>query len=74
MSSASSHDLRAATSRSDAIVVWFSMFPTEARCFAITPSIAAAFFWYPANEPIRAAISADLRYARPVISAVIAAA
>ena len=66
--------MRAAPSRSAGTVVGSSMFPTAARCFAITPSIAAAFCWYPANEPIRAAISADLRYARPVISAVIAAA
>ena len=36
--------------------------------------IAPAFGRYPANGPIREAISADLRYARPVISAVIAAA
>ena len=37
------------------------MFPTAARCLAITPIIAAAFFWYPSNGPIRFAISADLR-------------
>ena len=40
----------------------------------MTPVIAAAFGRYPANGPMRFATSADLRYARPVMSAVIAAA
>ncbi len=34
---------RAALSRSEGTVSAFAMLPTEARCFAITPSIAAAF-------------------------------
>ena len=50
------------------------MFPTAARCIIITFSIGALFGAWPAKAPMRAAISADLRYARPVISAVIAAA
>ncbi len=41
--SASSHALRAAVSRSVGIVWGAAMLPTAARCFAITPIIAAAF-------------------------------
>ena len=50
------------------------MLPTAARCLRITRSMASAFFRYSSNGPIRLAISADLRYARPVMIAVIAAA
>ena len=52
----------------------WSMLPTAARCFAITPTMAARFSAYPTCGPIRWATSADLRYARPVMRAVIAAA
>ena len=51
-----------------------SMLATAARCLRITRSIASAFFGYSSNGPMRPAISADLRYARPVMIAVIAAA
>ena len=37
------------------------MFPTAARCIDMTPIIAPAFGWWPANGPMRPAISADLR-------------
>jgi hypothetical protein len=42
-SSASSHAFRQAVSRSLGTDSVCSMFPTAARCFAITPIIAAAF-------------------------------
>ena len=60
-SSASSHAWRAAASRSSGTDVEWSMLPTAARCFAITPIIAAAFGRYPSNGPMRFATSADLR-------------
>ncbi len=50
------------------------MLATAARCFSITPSIGPRFFSNSSNGPMRAAIAADWRYARPVMSAVIAAA
>ena len=50
------------------------MLPTAARCLRITRSIASAFLPYSSNGPTRPAISADLRYARPVMIAVIAPA
>jgi hypothetical protein len=43
MSSASSHALRAAESRSFGTTSECSMFPTAARCIDITPIIAPAF-------------------------------
>ncbi len=50
------------------------MLATAARCLRITRSIASEFFWYSSNAPMRPAISADLRYARPVMIADTAAA
>ena len=44
-SSASSQACRAADSRSSGTESECWMFPTAARCFAITPIIAAAFGW-----------------------------
>jgi hypothetical protein len=43
--SASSHALRQAVKRSLGTTSEFSMFPTAARCFAITPTIGARFAW-----------------------------
>ena len=43
--SASSQDWRAALRRSFGTESAFSMFPTAARCLAMTPSIAPAFGW-----------------------------
>ena len=65
--------MRAATVMSSGTSAW-SMLATAARCLRITRSIASEFFGYSSNEPIRLAISADLRYARPVMIAVIAPA
>ena len=50
------------------------MLPTAARCLRITRSMASEFFGYSSNAPMRLAMSADLRYARPVMIAEIAAA
>ncbi len=43
--SASSHAFRHAVSRSAGTTSEFSMFPTDARCFAITPIIGARLTW-----------------------------
>ena len=45
ISSASSHARRAPPSRSSGTDSACLMFPTAARCFAITPTIAARFSW-----------------------------
>ena len=44
-SSAASHARRAAASSSSGTELEWSMLPTAARCFAMTPVIAAAFGW-----------------------------
>jgi hypothetical protein len=51
-----------------------SMLATAARCLRITRSIASELRAYSSNGPTRPAMSADLRYARPVMIAEIAAA
>ena len=71
--SASSHAPRAPRIMSSGTSA-ASMLATAARCLRITRSMASALRGYSVNGPIRPAISADLRYARPVIMAVMAAA
>ena len=44
------------------------------RCWRITPIMLSAFFAWPRNAPLLAAISADSAYASPVIIAVMLAA
>ena len=71
-STASSHGARAAASRPASTCSSISY--AASRCLRITRRCGSRFFANSSYGPIAAASSPEVRYARPVISAVIAAA